>query len=317
MLVPPALSRWSSPATEILAVRIATYHVQNLFDGRDDGGEWAEFSVARGTWGAAHFAPKLDRLVRVLPGLDADILLLQEAEGITAARAVWPRRYPYVVAPPWHGRGPGLAVLSRFPFTAVAVHEVARSDGPETLHRPILEVRLRIGRYELTLFNNHWPSQRASAERSRPERAAAASVVAARVHALTRDDPAAEIVLGGDLNKDYDQRLPPTTIGAATLEVTASECVAEACRSAFGPLYSAWLAESPAPPGSYLFRNEWRRLDHLLLSPALLDSRRLACGTNSFCVCAEPPATTIDGKPAGLNWWDRDRLLSAPPIIYP
>ncbi len=310
---------------------VLSYNVQNLFDAAEQGAEYDDFRAGR--WDAARYAERLTQIAAVLraaPPGGADVVALQEVENRAAALDLRDRlrglRYRYAVAFPNDGADLGLTltpvVLSRVPVLRVRLHQVWH-DGRYL--RPIVEVALDAGGGRpLYLFNNHWKSKLGGAEQTEPARRAAAAVLAARLRELQRADPAADVLIAGDLNEDVDEHAAapyPTALYPAALvlrsapaaggpaaagseaagpEATGDAAGLEAAGPAgglaltgrpFAPaaaggvvLYSPWLELPAAERGTVVHRGEWGTPDHFLLSAGLFDRAGLWYRPGDFAV---------------------------------
>lgn len=175
-------------------------------------------------------------------------------------------------------------VLTRFPVKAVQSH-------PTLNARHILEVELDLDGHALHVFNNHWKSG-ASDPATEPVRIANARVLRARLDALLKADPHADILIGGDLNSQYNQKLRyPEMSSTAINDVLRSQGNEIALRGAQRDLYNLWYELPREQRGSDTWRGEWGTLMHLIVSRGLYDQRGVQYVDNSFAV----------GRFAGLN----------------
>lgn len=284
---------------------VLSYNVQNLFDADEQGAEYDDFRAGR--WDAAGYAERLTQIAAVLraaPPGGADVVALQEVENRAAALDLRDRlrglRYRYAVAFPNDGADLGLTltpvVLSRVPVLRVRLHQVWH-DGRYL--RPIVEVALDAGGGRpLYLFNNHWKSKLGGAEQTEPARRAAAAVLAARLRELQRADPAADVLIAGDLNEDVDEHAAapyPTALYPAA-PAAGPEAAGPAGGLAltgrpFAPapagrvvLYSPWLELPAVERGTVVHRGEWGAPDHFLLSAGLFDRAGLWYRPGDFAV---------------------------------
>lgn len=277
---------------------VLSYNVQNLFDAAEQGAEYDDFRAGR--WDAARYAERLTQIAAVLraaPPGGADVVALQEVENRAAALDLRDRlrglRYRYAVAFPNDGADLGLTltpvVLSRVPVLRVRLHQVWH-DGRYL--RPIVEVALDAGGGRpLYLFNNHWKSKLGGAEQTEPARRAAAAVLAARLRELQRADPAADVLVAGDLNEDVDEHAAapyPTALYSAAggpaggLALTGRPFAPVPAAGVV--LYSPWLELPAAERGTVVHRGEWGTPDHFLLSAGLFDRAGLWYRPGDFAV---------------------------------
>jgi len=306
---------------------VVSYNVQNLYDATDDGGEYREFTTAGG-WNEALYTAKLraigSALRRAVPA-GAELVALQEVEHAGAARRLVDlelsrQGYRHVAWLPDPASATGPVVLSKLPVRRVGALWVEGS--PEQPLRPILEVEVALGEApdaaSLFLFNNHWKSRHGGAAETEHYRRRAAAVLAARLRQIHAADPAADVIVAGDLNvsvDEYERRrrrqvtaLMPAAeaVDGGTLPVTAAVPLAEARPALFSPWY-AYRAAGRIPEGSYRYRGTWETIDHLLLGPGLFDGVGVSyAGSDRFAVVGDglldaegAPRRFLRGPPPG------------------
>jgi endonuclease/exonuclease/phosphatase family metal-dependent hydrolase len=297
------------------AVTILSYNVQNLFDANDDGTEYRDYDPGAGTWNSRLAAAKLravaDAVEESVPG-GPDIVGLQEVENpavLSELAEVYlsGRGYRWTVCEPAPGAAVNTAVLSKLPLVEARTHLV-HTDGSDGL-RNILEVRVATDSGDLVVLNNHWKSKREGEEQTEPLRLASAAVVARRLRELAQDGPAAQVVVLGDLNATVHRWAAPSSFQPALVceysEVARTErslfvTTNEARAGVFGPrvvLYSPWPVRGE--PGSYWYRGEWERIDHVLLSAGLVDDSGLTF--SAFRVVREAFLLTEEEIPRRWN----------------
>jgi hypothetical protein len=175
-------------------------------------------------------------------------------------------------------------VFTRFPVKAVRQHPIPNA-------RNILEVLLDVDGCPLTVFANHWKSG-ASDPATEKIRVADARVLRARLDEILRDDPHADIIIGGDFNSQYNQKqrnpaMPETGLN----DVLRSQGDERAVRGPQADLYNLWFELPEARRGSDMYRGEWGTLIQLIISRGLFDYRGVQYVDRSFGVA----------KFAGLN----------------
>jgi endonuclease/exonuclease/phosphatase family metal-dependent hydrolase len=185
-------------------------------------------------------------------------------------------------------------VLTRFPVMAVRSHATLNA-------RAILEVQVNVDGAPLYLFANHWKSGAGDAE-TEPVRAANAQTLRARLDEILRADANADIIIGGDLNSQYNQKARyPKMKTTGINDVLGSQGNELAVRQAERPLYNLWFELPPEQRGSDTFRGEWGTLMHLLISRGLYDYNGVQYVDNSFTV-AKFPGLNADGDGLPLRW---------------
>jgi endonuclease/exonuclease/phosphatase family metal-dependent hydrolase len=231
---PSCISRTGNPHT---VLRILGYNVQNLFDDRDDGGEYAEFTKAGG-WSRSDYYRRLERLDEAIRLASdnrlPDLIVLAEVEnagvGETLAREFL-RRYRWIVADPDGGGTTGVVVLSRREPREVRTHlavAVALAGGSAVPHgndpqffsgagagagavvvrwesRALVEAVLDLDDAPLRLFAAHWKSQSGGEAATEPRRRMEARLFLTASGADRALPTDGEVLLIGDLNEDLEE----------------------------------------------------------------------------------------------------------------
>lgn len=184
--------------------------------------------------------------------------------------------------------------LSKFPATAVRRY-------PITSARHILETEFELEGHRFTVFNNHWKSG-ASNPKMEQLRIQNATVLRQRVDEILAENAHADIIIGGDLNSQYNQKplyrdMPRTGINDV-LEAQGSETALQAGKALF---YNLWY-ELPSPMrGSDVYRGEWGTLMNLIVSRGLYDWSGIQYQDNSFRL-ARLPGVNSDAANAPRRW---------------
>jgi hypothetical protein len=186
-------------------------------------------------------------------------------------------------------------VFTRFPVKAARSH-------PTLDARAILEVQLEVDGAPLYVFANHWKSG-AGDPATEPTRIANAQTLRTRLDEILREDPHADIVLGGDFNSQYNQnrRYADTMKRTGINDVLGSQGNELAVRGMQRDLYNLWYELPPAERGSDTFRGEWGTLMHLIISRGLYDYRGVQYVDNSFGV-AKFPGLNADATGLPVRW---------------
>lgn len=174
-------------------IKIATYNVENLFDGKEASSKYDDYKVcAIGCpWNEKQYQDKLQRTSKVIKDIDADIIALQEIENLEVTKALAKKNgYKYYFFAKPKGSSVGNAFLSKFPFKAKRYYPVY---GTRT--RDIVRVDLELNKEIISLFNVHLPANRNSPSTKQ-------KAILALKEALK--DGKNNIILG-DFNSEYQQ----------------------------------------------------------------------------------------------------------------
>lgn len=186
------------------------------------------------------------------------------------------------------------AVFTRFPVRTSRSH-------PTLDARAILEVQLDIDGALLYVFANHWKSG-ASDPVTEQTRIENARTLRNRLNEILRDDPHADVILGGDFNSQFNQkqRYPAMKVTALN-DILGAQGNELAIRGQARDLYNLWWELPPDERGSDTWRGEWGTLMHLIISRGLYDFRGVQYVDNSFAV-AKFPGLNVDEKGLPARW---------------
>lgn len=176
---------------------------------------------------------------------------------------------------------------ARMEFTGSKPYEVRLESGRGT--RYVIVAGFMTSSHPFSVVLNHWPSRSFDAKWSEPKRIAAAKVARHIVDSLATRNPMAEIIVMGDFNDHPNDRSIRAVLGSSFDRD-------KVLHSENRLLYNCW--NDTDAPGTYYFRKRWRRIDQILVSPALLDGKGLQIGRTSFRVFSIPemysrPGTTL------------------------
>ncbi|MDR0557446.1 MAG: endonuclease/exonuclease/phosphatase family protein [Treponema sp.] len=309
-------------------LRIATWNVQALFDGTEDGCEYEEYVDGAG-WAREKYLARLNSIAHALDSLEEtpDILTVIEVEKSQILEDLadnYLKEYGYH----WtffgnnEGAPLGIGVLSRFPLAQTRAHSL--SNQGLVIPRPVLEVWVAVEEKPLALFLCHWKSKLGGDAETEELRRAAALVIARRVSDIQRENADAPIVVMGDLNENYDEfyrqgnsvvtALLPDDPDASALALDRvctdflvisrkkppeARYFSEGDGWAFAPavFYSPWASELSG--GSYNYHDAWETIDHFLLNAPLFDGA--GWDFDSCTVIDIEPFINAYGYPASYN----------------
>jgi predicted extracellular nuclease len=256
---------------------VAFWNVENLFDLIDDKDVELdeEFSpTGPKKWTAERLEIKLRNLARVIQdmndGKGPDVLGLSEIENkevieLLIKHLKLSRDYGIVHQQSPSFRGIDCAIIYDKKIVALKSSRFHRIAGMTT--RDIVEGHFALkseksGKPSFYVFSNHWPSRRSPDE----ARVKVAGVLRKRVDEILAKDKSADIIIVGDFN-DY----PDNISVAKTLNTTGDKS-----KLGNSKLFNAmWPLHNDPDAGTYVYKNKWGVLDHVVLSSGLFDQRGL------------------------------------------
>jgi hypothetical protein len=184
-------------------------------------------------------------------------------------------------------------IFTRFPVQDARSH-------PTLDARAILEVRVAVDGAPLYLFDNHWKSG-AGDPKQEKVRIENARTLRRRLDEILKEDPNADVIIGGDFNSQYNQRQRYSKMAATGInDVLGSQGNELAVRGA-RDLYNLWFELPATERGSDTFRGEWGTLMQLMITRGLYDYRGVQYVDNSFGV-AKIAGLNVDAEGLPLRW---------------
>jgi len=256
-------------------------------------------------WGKAFAGRKLEDLLKPEGSLDPDVAgLPAEAWLLKACEEAGLKGYHVASSDEKPGdyesgrpRAVRNVIFSRFPIRKTRTLETPNARG-------ILEVVLDVEGHPLTVFANHWKSGAGDpeAEGTRRENA---RTLRARLDEIFAADPAADVIIAGDLNSHYNQNRRYREMKETGInDVLGSQGNELALRSG-KDLYNLWFELPSNNRGSDIYQNEWGTLMHLIVSRGLYDKSGVQYVDNSFLVLKIPGLNAdVFGRPVR---WSRGR----------
>lgn len=188
------------------------------------------------------------------------------------------------------------ATFSKFPIVETRTHQ---SDGA----RGTLEVVHKIDGHRLHTFNNHWKSG-ASDPESEKIRLGNAQVVRDRLASILTENPAADIILGGDFNSQYNQsQAVPGLTKTALNDILGSRGDEAAMVSGKDfVLYNLWYELPIEQRGSDVYRDQWGTLMQMIITRGLYNQHGIQYHDNSFAVLAVEGLNAQRGTGLPIRW---------------
>ncbi len=258
-------------AENALMLSLVNWNVQTFFDAETDGNEYEDF-VSAAKWSKDKYLVRLQRLCDVMQTLNADVYVFEEIENEAVIYDIsnqligetWSNKnkWHYACFAKDENASIGCAVISRFPLCGVKTHcfDARNQKNGQPSVRPIVQVTVMVGEYELVLFANHWKSKVGSEEDTEIWRDWQESVLGNLI--LNCDADA--VVLCGDFNRDAQEfvlkfdgysRNPNTVLRVATGNGQKNVMVYNPWFDADGDILSEI--------GSYYFDKDWERIDNI------------------------------------------------------
>ena len=142
--------------------------------------------------------------------------------------------------------------------------EIMNDDGSPRFTRDILYVNGMMDGEPIHVFVNHWPSRRGGEAASAPGRAKAASVARAKIDSIQAVNPAAKIILMGDLNDD-----PISPSVTNVLMATGDTALANN-----GRLYNPWVKYYSKGIGTLAYNDAWNLFDQIVISSSFINKNQ-------------------------------------------
>lgn len=272
----------SKPNQSILSAikdttKFAFWNVENLFD-TINGATFDDDFTPEGYnhWDSARYAKKIFNLSFAINQINADVLGLCEVEN----RQVLEDLKSTCESLKNHGiihyespdeRGIDVALYYNvLQFEAVSSQPIQVNLADNDKTRDILKVVLR-SKYTkdtLAVFVNHWPSRRGGLIASNPNRFKAARILRAAL-----DKTKHPFIIMGDLNDGPSDSSVASILGSCNPIAEKKSCSS----------YDLAATVNSDKEGSHCYRGNWNMLDHIILSPNLINgSSKTQYEQNSF-----------------------------------
>ena len=291
-------------------IKLAFWNVENLFDLEDDPRTRDNDYLIGGKKNVTHesYTLKLENLSEVINQINPDILGLCEVENrfmVEELNRFIKRDYAIIHYESQDLRGIDVGLMYNRKRLKIV------ESGPITVNLPtgnptrdILYFHCRKDGVSLHVYVNHWPSKYGGVNKTIPLRATAAKVLRSHVSTVLADDPAAEIVIMGDLNDTPDDASVKDHLGAnLDLELIGKDGYI---------LWNVMEHWHNNPSGStYMYAGKHMVYDHLIVSPGLTDEKGLRLVENSVDVFDGDKYRQHDGKYDGypFRFWAGNRVL--------
>ncbi|PTY07562.1 hypothetical protein DB347_04825 [Opitutaceae bacterium EW11] len=181
-------------------------------------------------------------------------------------------------------------IFTRFPIGALRTYPIPGAPA-------MMEVQVEVEGYPLYLFNIDW-SPEAGDKAAESLRIQAAEILRTRLDEIFGVNPNADVIIAGNFNCFYDQKLRfqwDRTALQDVLKVKGDELL---LRNSGTDLYNFWYELPPGERGSEINGDTWSTCMQMVVSRGLYDFRGIQYVDNSFSVAAfEGINATPEGKP--------------------
>jgi predicted extracellular nuclease len=258
---------------------VAFYNVENLFDTINDPIKWDDDFTPEGKlkYDSKRYLNKLEKLANVLSTIDTvnlpSVIGLCEVENRTVLEDLKVQKgletgnYGIAHTESPDKRGIDCALLYKkddFTYLNHNVIDIEFPWEPEYETRDILHVKGIMGKDTLHIFVNHWPSRRGGQEKSEKNRVFVAQQLKKAVENIQSKNENAKIIIMGDFNDE-----PNNVSVTESLEATNNKNGDKA-----SDLYNLMYDLKADGKGTYNYRGNWNMLDHLIVSNALINSKK-------------------------------------------
>jgi predicted extracellular nuclease len=247
---------------------IAFWNVENLFDLDDDPDvEFDEEFTPQSAkqWTAERLERKLSNLASVIrklnEGRGPDVIGLCEVENrkvvqmLVEKLAPLGRTYQIIHQDSPSDRGIDCALIYDAAIFTLSESKFHFVDAEKT--RDIVEAKLQHDSVDFFVFVNHWPSR----NNDEWQRVKAATVLRDRLDEILAANPQADFVLIGDFNDEPQNISLQEHLRAATSTDNLPA----------GSLYDTTAPIRAEEKGTFVWDNKWQLIDHVIVSPGLLD----------------------------------------------
>ncbi|MGP1587167.1 MAG: endonuclease/exonuclease/phosphatase family protein [Treponemataceae bacterium] len=292
-------------------IKIANWNLQTFFDTTVDGSEYSGFTAKDKNWTEEKYIQRIKRLCSLIKTFDADIIVMEEIEKQDIIYDIinnyelqgrWDKSYNYACFAGEQSQAFGVAILSRYPISEYTVHKIdIRSEKEkQPKMRPVLNAKIQVKNKLLSLYGCHWKSKVKENDEGKKWR----NFQQEQLANLLQNDKDLVIVCG-----DFNQDLSEFQIQAD--ETETKKYVIFNCNSQNIKLNSCWLetdssAELDTGYGSYYYKNEWSKIDHVFYDKNIF--------LLNFCTVKNAENTTEEGIPYRYSVWSGKGVSDHLPI---
>jgi len=271
-----------SHGQEKVAYKIACigfYNVENLFDIYDDPltNDAEYLPNGANAWDSTKYANKLLNLSKVISDMASDlspdgiaVLGVAEIENrlvledLVATPKLKDRNYKIVHYDSPDRRGVDVGLIYQEKYFKVknsASYRLVFENDPNYFTRDQLIVTGDMDGEDVSIIVAHWPSRRGGQKASEPNRIQAAQLGRKIIDSLLNDNPAAKIILMGDLNDD--------PINKSVAEYIRAKGKVEKMTS--GDMYNVMYDHYKSGNGTLAWNDAWNLFDQIIVSESFVN----------------------------------------------
>lgn len=258
------------------SILVAFYNVENLFDTEDEPEKEDGDFLPGGKyqWTNEVYLQKLDNLAAAIHSMGKngpDILGITEVENAMVMKDLVQmtelkgRGYEIVHEESEDMRGIDVGFIydpGIFQYKSHIAYDIDFPLEPDYTSRAVLVVNGKVGKEDISVIVNHWPSRYGGAEESEERRLVLARKVREITTEILAKNPDNGILVMGDFNDDPNNRSLAEVMDATTVKDDLGS------REFYNPVGAL---HRPDDRGTLTYRGKWNLFDQILISKNLLD----------------------------------------------
>lgn len=289
---------------------LACWNTQTFFDAVSDGCEYKDFQRPE-KWNKEKYSKRLDSLCEIMSLLSSDILVLIEIENEAVVQDItnrlagseWSKKrsWQYACFAKEPGSAIGCAVFSRFELFDLKVHslDIRTQKTEQPSSRPVMQVSVRSGEKELTIFINHWKSKSGGEEDTEIWRDWQEALLAEKI----KSNKSSCLVACGDFNRSAEDFV------ISADRVSETNILLRSMDGSLVSMYSPWIdlnGKTDKEKGSYFYKDEWERIDNIISTGKEVISR--------FQAVSISPLVDENGKPQSYKIYENSGYSDHLPV---
>ena len=277
---------------------LVTWNVETFFDAVTSGSEYKEFKNSE-RWNKDKYVKRLEKLCEVMTSLNPDIFVMEEIENEAVVQDIanalaggsWDnkKKWQYACFAKETGSAIGCAVFSRYELSRLRTHslDIRTQAESQPSSRPLMQVTVNVGSYEVELFVNHWKSKSGGEDETEIWRDWQELVLAeSAAEAASGPDQKVPLIICGDFNRSAEDFILQPAHGKKGVNILLRGSAHNL------PVTSPWFRSDgkfATETGSYFYSGDWERIDNIMIYGDL----EIA----AFTPVKEAPLADEEGRP--------------------